>query len=409
MTLLALTLSVGFVVDDAIVMLENIVRHIEGGMRPFEAALKGSREIGFTIVSITFSLIAVFIPVLLMGGMVGRVFREFAVTIAVAIMISGFVSLTLTPMLCARVLQRASRGREAELRPALVRGDVQCLAARLRMGARHGAAATSRSCCWSPSRTLVGDGRSSTSSIPKGFFPAEDTGFISATTEGATDISFAAMTRAASARSPTSSARTRRSITSIRRSAPAARIRPTITGRMFIALKPREGARRKRRLQVDPAAARAPPTSCPAWSSISRRSRTSTSPAASRRANSSTRCNRATPTRCTGVAPEMRDKIAKIAGLRDVTTDLYIKNPQMAVEIDREKAAVYGISIDQIRQECSTPSARGRSATIYTPTNDYQIILESKPEFQTDIVGAVARSIVKTAEPGTASRAARSR
>src|SRR5471030_755210 len=105
MTLLALTLSVGFVVDDAIVMLENIVRHIEGGMRPFEAALKGSREIGFTIVSITLSLIAVFIPVLLMGGMVGRVFREFAVSIAVAIIVSGFVSLTLTPMLCARVLR----------------------------------------------------------------------------------------------------------------------------------------------------------------------------------------------------------------------------------------------------------------------------------------------------------------
>src|SRR5712671_4097367 len=105
MTLLALTLSVGFVVDDAIVMLENIVRHIEGGMRPFEAALKGSREIGFTIISITFALIAVFIPVLLMGGMVGRVFREFAVTIAIAIILSGFVSLTLTPMLCARVLR----------------------------------------------------------------------------------------------------------------------------------------------------------------------------------------------------------------------------------------------------------------------------------------------------------------
>jgi HAE1 family hydrophobic/amphiphilic exporter-1 len=118
MTLLALTLSVGFVVDDAIVMLENIVRHIEGGMRPFEAALKGSREIGFTIVSITFSLIAVFIPVLLMGGVVGRVFREFAVTIAVAIVLSGFVSLTLTPMLCARVL-RSHRGDE-ERKPNIV-------------------------------------------------------------------------------------------------------------------------------------------------------------------------------------------------------------------------------------------------------------------------------------------------
>src|SRR5919204_3246127 len=112
MTLLALTLSVGFVVDDAIVMLENIVRHVEGGMRPFEAALKGAREIGFTIVSITFSLIAVFIPVLLMGGMVGRVFREFAVTIAVAIIVSGFVSLTLTPMLCARVLRTHHEGEK---------------------------------------------------------------------------------------------------------------------------------------------------------------------------------------------------------------------------------------------------------------------------------------------------------
>src|SRR5471032_3225890 len=115
MTLLALTLSVGFVVDDAIVMLENIVRHVEGGMRPFEAALKGSREIGFTIVSITFSLIAVFIPVLLMGGMVGRVFREFAVTTAVAIVISGFVSLTLTPMLCARVLRNHHEGEKQNI------------------------------------------------------------------------------------------------------------------------------------------------------------------------------------------------------------------------------------------------------------------------------------------------------
>ncbi len=115
MTLLALTLSVGFVVDDAIVMLENIVRHIEGGMRPFEAALKGAREISFTIISITFSLIAVFIPVLLMGGVVGRVFREFAVTISVAIIVSGFVSLTLTPMLCARMLRGHREGERQNI------------------------------------------------------------------------------------------------------------------------------------------------------------------------------------------------------------------------------------------------------------------------------------------------------
>ena len=137
MTLLALTLSVGFVVDDAIVMLENIVRHIEGGMRPFEAALKGAREISFTIISITFSLIAVFIPVLLMGGVVGRVFREFAVTISVAIIVSGFVSLTLTPMLCARMLRGHREGERQNIVLRDVRGHVPRLAQGLRMDARQ--------------------------------------------------------------------------------------------------------------------------------------------------------------------------------------------------------------------------------------------------------------------------------
>ena len=143
---MALTLSVGFVVDDAIVMLENIVRHIEGGMRPFEAALKGSREIGFTIVSITFSLIAVFIPVLLMGGIVGRVFREFAVTIAIAIVLSGFVSLTLTPMLCARVLRGHHEGDRRSRY-----GSCGCSNARSISGSR---ATSGRSTgCWLTSRS----------------------------------------------------------------------------------------------------------------------------------------------------------------------------------------------------------------------------------------------------------------
>ena len=109
LSLMALILSVGFVVDDAIVMLENIVRHMEHGERPLEAALNGSREIGFTILSMTLSLAAVFIPVLFMGGILGRLFREFAVTICAAILISGFVSITLTPMLCSRFLRRAGR------------------------------------------------------------------------------------------------------------------------------------------------------------------------------------------------------------------------------------------------------------------------------------------------------------
>src|SRR6187401_276433 len=191
MTLLALTLSVGFVVDDAIVMLENIVRHIEGGMRPFEAALKGAREIGFTIVSITFSLIAVFIPVLLMGGMVGRVFREFAVTIAVAIIVSGFVSLTLTPMLCARVLKAHDphhlpnfvlrvfeamfdswlRAYEWTLDWVLARKALMLVVTLATLGG-------------TVYLYMI---------VPKGFFPQEDTGFLIGVTEAATDTSFEAM------------------------------------------------------------------------------------------------------------------------------------------------------------------------------------------------------------------------
>jgi HAE1 family hydrophobic/amphiphilic exporter-1 len=192
MTLLALTLSVGFVVDDAIVMLENIVRHIEGGMRPFEAALKGAREIGFTIVSITFSLIAVFIPVLLMGGIVGRVFREFAVTIAIAIILSGFVSLTLTPMLCARVLRGHHEGEQKQnvvlrLFESLFQSWLKAYEWALDIVLKYRSItlmitiATIFGTVW---LYIV---------VPKGFFPIEDTGYVLAITEARSDISFESM------------------------------------------------------------------------------------------------------------------------------------------------------------------------------------------------------------------------
>src|SRR3954465_15376773 len=191
MTLLALTLSVGFVVDDAIVMLENIVRHIEHGMRPYEAALKGAREIGFTIISITFSLIAVFIPVLLMGGIVGRVFREFAVTISIAIIVSGFVSLTLTPMLCARVL----KAHDDTKRPNIVlRAFERMFDSWLR--------AYELTLDWVLARKAImlvvtfatlGGTVYLYTVVPKGFFPQEDTGFLIGVTEAATDTSFEAM------------------------------------------------------------------------------------------------------------------------------------------------------------------------------------------------------------------------
>src|SRR5262250_777992 len=194
MTMLALTLSVGFVVDDAIVMLENIVRHVESGMRPFEAALKGAREIGFTIISITFALLAVFIPVLLMGGIVGRVFREFSVSIAVAVLISGFVSLTLTPMLCARVLKGHHEGDEKKQMLLL-----RVFEAGFRGSLKAYEWSLGKVLKWKAVMLLITFGTLALTAylyiiIPKGLFPTEDTGFISATTTAATDISIPAMT-----------------------------------------------------------------------------------------------------------------------------------------------------------------------------------------------------------------------
>src|SRR5207249_10836672 len=237
MTLLALTLSVGFVVDDAIVMLENIVRHIEHGMRPFEAALKGAREIGFTIISITFSLIAVFIPVLLMGGVVGRVFREFAVTISVAIVVSGFVSLTLTPMLCARVLKAHDETKKPNI---VLRMFERMFDAWLR--------AYEWTLDWVLARkalmllvtfATLGGTVYLYMIVPKGFFPQEDTGFLIGVTEAATDTSFEAMRER------------QQSLVDVLKSDPAIEyINSTVGaggpnttanyGRLFIALKPKK-------------------------------------------------------------------------------------------------------------------------------------------------------------------------
>src|SRR3974390_3267879 len=323
MTLLALTLSVGFVVDDAIVMLENIVRHVEGGMRPFEAALKGSREIGFTIISITFSLIAVFIPVLLMGGMVGRVFREFAVTIAVAIILSGFVSLTLTPMLCARVLK--DHHQESEKQFIVLRIFERFFELML------------STYQWTLDRVIafksimlmvtIGTFFATIALyvvVPKGFFPTEDTGYVIGITEGATDISFPAITQL------------QRQVADRVRADPAvAYVNSTVgaggpnsvgnSGRMLVALKPRKErdnlqtilARLRRTANVVPGLAIyfQPIQNINLGGKLAKSQYQYTL-----QSNDTTTLYR--------LAPELRDKIARIPGLLDVTTDLYVKNPQ---------------------------------------------------------------------------------
>ncbi len=379
MTLLALTLSVGFVVDDAIVMLENIVRHIEGGMRPFEAALKGAREIGFTIISITFSLIAVFIPVLLMGGIVGRVFREFAVSISVAIIVSGFVSLTLTPMLCARVLRTH---REGERQNVVLRASE----AVFRSWLRAYEWSLDKVLAWRAVTlaltiaTIIGSVLFYVA-IPKGFFPAEDTGFILAWTEGPTDISFQGMVERQKQvadiilRDP--------GVDYFNSTVGAGGPNPTNNyARLFIALKPK--SERKENATAIIQRLRKSVSVVPGMNvyfqnvqNINLTGRISKSEYQYTLQSSDTEA-------LYRIAPQMRDKIAKVEGLRDVNTDLYVTNPQMSIDIDREKAAVYGISIDQIRQELYDAYGNRQVATIYTPSNDYQVILESQKRFQAD-------------------------
>jgi HAE1 family hydrophobic/amphiphilic exporter-1 len=376
MTLLALTLSVGFVVDDAIVMLENIVRHVEGGMRPFEAALKGAREIGFTIVSITFSLIAVFIPVLLMGGMVGRVFREFAVSISVAIVVSGFVSLTLTPMLCARVL-RGHHGEEKQnfVLRAFERGFDAML--------RTYEWTLDKALAFKPVMlvvTLVTLGATVWLYIvaPKGFFPLEDTGYVIGITEGSTDVSFPALSELQG-----------KVAEIVRKDKSVEYVNSTVgvggpntvgnSGRMLVALKPRSErsesapqiiARLRREANVVPGIQ----IFFQSIQNINLGGRLSKSQYQYTLQSSDTDTLYRT-------APEMRERIAKLAAVQDVTTDLNIKNPQMSIHVDREKAAVYGLSVDQVRQELFNAFGSRQVGTIYMAVNSYQIILETQPEF----------------------------
>ena len=389
LTLMALTLSVGFVVDDAIVMLENIVRHIESGMRPFEAALKGSREVGFTIISITISLIAVFIPVLLMGGMVGRVFREFAVTITATILLSGFVSLTLTPMLCARVLKSHDEGESQNI-------VLRAFEAMFKLWLRGYEVTLDFVLKYRFATILVMIGTLVGTVwlyivIPKGFFPIEDTGFINVVTEGPSDISFSAMT-----------ARTRQ-VADILLKDPAVDYLNITTGvgganatgnfgRALVALKPRDQREdagtvvRRLRVKANSLVGVAAYFQIMQNVNIGGRAGKSMYQYTLQSSDTATLYK---------VGPEMMEKIAKIPGLRDVTSDLYIKNPKISLQIDREAAAVYGVTQDQIRQELYDCFGNRQVASIYTAINDYYVILECDPKIQADPVG-LSKLFLKT-------------
>jgi hydrophobic/amphiphilic exporter-1 (mainly G- bacteria), HAE1 family len=378
LSLMALILAVGFVVDDAIVMLENIVRHIEKGEDVLEASLTGSREINFTIVSMTLSLAAVFIPVLFMGGVIGRLFTEFAVTIGVAVLISGFVALTLTPMLCSRFLKPAAEETHSRLFETSNRVFdlmLRVYGAGLRWFLRHRLTTVIfTALILAGTFFLFRD-------LPKGFIPSEDTSQISVTTEAAEGISFESMVehQKAVARVVKQDPNVDAFMSNAGARGPWAR---SNSGSMFIRLKPRE----ERKLGVDqviselrPKLAQIPgirvflqnppPIRIGGLVSRSLYQYTLQSPDTQDLYK---------------YAPIMLEKIKALPGLVDVTTDLELRNPQVTVEIDRDKAAILGLTAEQIEDGLYTAYGTRQISTIFTPNNDYQVIMEVKPEYQRD-------------------------
>jgi HAE1 family hydrophobic/amphiphilic exporter-1 len=378
LSLMALTLCVGFVVDDAIVMLENIVRHIERGEGVMEAALKGSREIGFTILSMTISLVAVFIPVLFLGGLVGRLFHEFAVTIGVAILVSGFVSLTLTPMLCSRWL-KPHTGAE-----------------------KHGRFFTATERAWE--RTASGYDRSLSwvmdrrgwamvfsafilvatlflaRIVPKGFIPSEDQGQLFGTTETAEGTSFDNMMEhqivaADIVQADSNVAGFMSSVGGGRGS--------TNQGSLFIHLVPKserkldaDGVAREltRKLAVVPGL-RVFIQNPPSINVGGRRSKSE---------YQFTLQGSDIDELYTG-AQRMEARMHELPGLTDVTSDLQIKNPQVQVSINRDRAASLGIDMTQIEEALYNAYGSRQISTILTPNNQYFVIMELLPQYQKDL------------------------
>ena len=383
LSLMALTLAVGFVVDDAIVMLENIVRHIEMGKPPLQAALDGSKEIGFTILSMTISLTAVFIPLLFMSGIVGRLFHEFAVTIAAAILVSGFVSLTLTPMLCAMFLKAGAHGeREIHNRvfDAFERGYEWVLHKYER--SLRWAMAHRRSVMVFSAVTLVGTGVLY-QLVPKGFIPSEDTGRIRSSTETAQGTSFDAMithqeeAAARIRRNPYVDAVLSNIGTGSGNSAGLAN-----QGRLTVRLKPR-GQRPDAETMVRMFSKET--SDIPGMSVYWQNTPIIQLGGRTAKALYQYTLQGADLDALYPAAQALEAKMKTLPALTDVTTDLQIRNPQASITIDRDHAARLGVTAEQIEQALYNAYGSRQVSTIYTPNNQYWVIMELLPEFQTDL------------------------
>ena len=385
LSLLAITLSVGFVVDDAIVMLENIVRHIEEGEKPWAAAMKGSREIAFTVMSITLSLVAVFIPVLFMGGIVGRLFREFAVTISLTILISGFVSLTLTPMMCSRLLRATSHGAShGRLYRVFERGfellqSSYDFALRLALRAKLLVLIITFA---SLAATIYFFGV-----VPKGFFPIEDTGQISVQTEGPQDISYEAMSRAQQQAAAIIAADP--AVTTVNSSVGSGGGGGENTGRMFIGLKPL--AERKVPVSEVIQRLRKKLNRLPSINVYMQPIQNLQVGGRSAKSLYQLTLQGTDLAELNAMAPKVTQKLSQIKELQDVTSDLQIKSPQIFVDVDRNRAAALGITTDEIRTTLYGAFGSRQISTIYQPSNNYEVILEVAPEFRhnEDTLGSI--------------------
>ncbi len=375
LSLMALTLSVGFVVDDAIVMLENIVRHMEMGKSPLRAAIDGSGEIGFTILSMTLSLAAVFIPLLFMGGIIGRLLHEFAVVIGVSILVSGFVSLTLTPMLCSRFLKHSEKERHGRFYNASEKVFESWLRGydwSLKRVLRH------RFVTLLISFAVIGLTIYLFTQSKTGFIPDEDQGLVFAFTEAQQGIAFGDMMKlqqqaADVVRNDPSVLNTMSSIG-----------QPTNQGRIFFRLKDKKDRINRMSAQdviqeLRPKMAKIPginvylqiPPTIRIGGNLTK---------------SQYQYTMQTPDteKLYALAPKVEAALRKSPLLQDVTSDLQVQNPQLTVDVDRDKAYALGVSPDQVANSLYSAYGTRQTSLIYTPNNEYYVITELLPQYQND-------------------------
>ncbi|HUL75351.1 MAG TPA: efflux RND transporter permease subunit [Vicinamibacterales bacterium] len=383
LSMMALILSVGFVVDDAIVMLENIYRHVEMGEDPLQASLVGSREIGFTIVSMTLSLAAVFIPVLFMGGVLGRLFREFSVTICVAILISGVVSVTLTPMLCSRFLKKprahgeGGGSRWLEMSERAFQRLLGAYDRSLQIVMRHRPATMVTFVLLLLSTGVL------FIVVPKGFIPDQDASQISVITEAAQGTAYEKLVEyqdqisSIIRRDPNVEAL----VSTIGGSASQTLGGPNL-GQIVVTLKPRS----ERKASVEQVIQRLRPEVDQVVGMFAYLQNPPTIRIGSQVSKSLYQYSMQSPDKSAlyDTARKLKSALAELPGLQDVTSDLQITSPQVSVDIDRDKAAALGVTANQIESAFYDAYGPRWVSTIYGSVNEYKVLLELAPEFQQD-------------------------